>query len=51
MYQKDKVDDLAERMEFLNIGSNVPKTIKSGNSPWGLYYGVGNSGGKRSVFV
>ena len=51
MYQKDEVDELAERMEFLNIGSNVPKTIKSGNSPWGLYYGGGNSGGKRSVFV
>ena len=50
MYQKDEVYELAERMEYLNIG--VPKTIKSGNSLWGLYGGSGgNSGGKRSVFV
>ena len=51
MYQKDEVDELAERMEYLNIVSNLPKTIKSGNSPWGLYGGGGNSGGKRRVFV
>ena len=50
MYENDEVDELAERMEYLNIGSNVPKTIKTGNSPWGLY-GSGNFGGKRSVFV
>ena len=51
MYEKDEVDELYERMGFLNIGSNVPKTLKAGNSPWGLYGSGGNSGGKRSVFV
>ena len=50
MYEKDEVDELSERMEYLNIGSNVTKTIKSGNSPWGLYDSSGNSR-KRSVFV
>ena len=53
MYEKDEVDELAERMSFLKIGSNVPKTLKSGSSPWGLFgngIGGGNSG-KRSVFV
>ena len=48
MYEKDEVDELSERMEYLDIGSNVPKTIKSGNSPWGLY---GGQKRRRSVFV
>ena len=51
MYQKDEVDELAERMESLNISSNVPKSNKTGSSPWGLYGSGGKSGGKRSVFV
>ena len=49
MYEKDEVDELSERMEYLNIGSNVPKTIRSG-TPWGLY-GNGGNPRKRSVFV
>ena len=48
MYEKDEVDELSERMGYLDIGSNVPKTIKSGNSPWGLY---GGNSRERGVFV
>jgi hypothetical protein len=50
MYEKDEVDELSEPMEYLDIGSNVPKTVKAGNSPWGLY-GSGGQKRRRSVFV
>lgn len=43
MYQKDEVDELADRMNFLDIGSNVPKKMKAGNSPWNVF----QDGGQR----
>ena len=50
MYQKDEVDELTERMEFLNVGSSVPKTLKAGGSPFGLFRD-GSSSGRKGVFV